>query len=86
MMYFTQYDIEYIILFTVLGILFVGSLHRKDFLTIGGGQGTILRGLADVFSLKRYCLYFYIDGTLGLYASLAKFTTGNNKDSMDIYW
>lgn len=36
MMYFTQYDIEYIILFTVLGILFVGSLHRKDFLTIGG--------------------------------------------------
>lgn len=69
MMYFTQYDIEYIILFTVLGILFVGSLHRKDFLTIGGDKAlfsvdlqmsSALKGIACIFILMEHWAYMRV--------------------------
>lgn len=57
----TQYDIEYLLIFVILGILFLKGLKPNT----GGAISTIRDWQDYVASIKRYCLCFHPYGTLG---------------------
>lgn len=57
----TQYDIEYLVIFAILGVLFFKGLKPN----MGGAISTIRDRQGYVASIKRNCLCFYPYGTLG---------------------
>ena len=69
----TQYDIEYLIIFAILAVLFFIGLKPL----VGGALSALCHRQKNVTGSQRNCMCVYIDGTLGAEKIRYRYALGN---------
>lgn len=69
----TQYDIEYLIIFAILAVIFFIGLKP----TVGGALSTLYDRQKNVTGTQGYIMCVYLDGTLGTEKIRYRYALGN---------